>query len=156
MYLWKVDNLIEDLKNNKVSQKEQFKYALAFSIFTGIAADPSLSIGLQYGFMDFVSSVTMLVITVFGVIVCYKENKRADDKDFVLRFFTLGLPVAIRFIVVIIPLGIVAGLLEAVFNPNHENDAEYVVTTIYQVLFIAVSGVAFYIYLASKFRRFAP
>jgi hypothetical protein len=63
MYFWKVDSLVEDLKNNKVSQKEQFKYALASSILMVIAADPSFWVGWQYSFMDFVSSVTMLLIT---------------------------------------------------------------------------------------------
>jgi hypothetical protein len=90
------------------------------------------------------------------VIICYRENKSADDKDFILRFFTLGLPIAIRLIVVIIPIGIVAGLLELALSPNYDSDAEHAVTTIYQVLFVDFIVLAFYIYFASKFKRFAP
>jgi hypothetical protein len=32
MYLWKVDSLVEDFKSGKVTQKEEFKYALLFTI----------------------------------------------------------------------------------------------------------------------------
>lgn len=154
MYIWKIDNLIEDLKNNNVSQKEQFKYALTLSIFMGLAADPSLSIGVEYGIMDFISTVAMLVITIFGLAICYKANKSADDKDFILRFFTMGLPITVRFIVIVVPIAIVASSLEAALDPNYDIEAEYSVTSIYQVLLMVVFEIVFYLYFASKFKHF--
>lgn len=36
------------------------------------------------------------LITIAGIILCYKANQRGDDEEFVDRFICIGLPIAIR------------------------------------------------------------
>lgn len=64
MYLWKIDPLIDDLKHNNITQKEQLKYAAAFSVLTLILSDPLLLLGWEYGSIDAVASLIYIVITV--------------------------------------------------------------------------------------------
>ncbi|NVJ59483.1 MAG: hypothetical protein HWE27_03790 [Gammaproteobacteria bacterium] len=154
MYIWNTNSLIQDLKNNNVSQKEQFKYALAFSVLSVVGSDPSLSIGLKYTSMDTISTAVMLVITIFGLIFCFKANEGVDGKDFILRFFTIGLPITIRFVAVFLPLSILIGFLEASLDPNYDEMAELSVTSLYQVIFIGVAQLIYYVYFASKFKAF--
>lgn len=154
MYIWDTNALIQDLKNNKVNQKEQFKYALAFSVLSVVGSDPSLAIGLKYTSMDTISSVVMLLITIFGLVFCFKANEKVDGKDFILRFFTMGFPITIRFVAIILPISIIFGFLEASLDANYDEMAEYSVTSLYQVILVGVAQLIFYVYFASKFKAF--
>jgi hypothetical protein len=58
MYLWKVDKLVEDFKSGKVSQKEEFKYMLLFTVLMIFASDPFLYVGSSYNIYDFVGTGT--------------------------------------------------------------------------------------------------
>ena len=154
MYIWKIEPLIDDLKNNNLSQKEQLKYTLVFSILMLISSDPVFSVGVQYSTMDTISSFILLIMTIGGLLLCYRNNAKADNKDFILRFFTLGLPITVRFITIIFPVAIVAGILEAALDPSLDLEAENTVTTIYQVILVAAAVLAYYVYFASIFKRF--
>ena len=52
MYLWKVDNLVEDLKDGAVNQGEQAKYILVNILLLLFISDPLLFIDTRYTFMD--------------------------------------------------------------------------------------------------------
>lgn len=155
MYIWKVNSLIEDLKNNNVSQKEQFKYALALSILTVLVTDPMLTVGLEYTSLDTILTLSMMAITILGVILCYNINEKADNKDFILRICTIGLPVTIRFIAIVVPLAIAAGTIEIMMDPNYDIESETYTTSIYQVIFLSLALIVFYFYFSSKFKLFA-
>jgi hypothetical protein len=66
VYIWKVDQLVEDFKAGKVSQKEEFKYMLLFTVFLTLITDPFLSIGSSYNLYDFMSTVSLLAISACG------------------------------------------------------------------------------------------
>jgi len=159
MYFWKVDTLIEEVKNEKVSQKEQLKYVVAFSIIMILASDPMMSIGRNYSFLDSISSVLMLVISIVGVYWCYLTNQKTDDKDFIFRFFTIGFPIGVRFAVILIPVAIVLGTLEIMLDGSYKDNVESLsstsTTSIYQVIFFSLSQIIFYFYYSSKFKLFA-
>lgn len=76
MYIWKVNSLIEELRENKVSQKEQFKFALTFTVLTVLVTDPMLTGALEYTSLDTISTRIMMVITIFGVMLCYNINEK--------------------------------------------------------------------------------
>ncbi len=103
MYLWKIEKLVDDFRQNKVSQKEQFKYLLLFTIFTLLCSDPFLYVDMSNNYYDTLQSVLILVITVFGVYYCYKINSQGDNKEFMIRFICLGLPAVIRILAMFLP-----------------------------------------------------
>lgn len=108
MYLWKVDRLADELGNNQISQKEEFKYTLAFTLLgvllMGMAA---FGAGAVPPWLMATDLAIMLVITGAGIMYCYNRNQASDNQDFIVRFICLGLPVTVRITV----FGLVVGFL---------------------------------------------
>ena len=155
MYFWKVDELIENVKTNNISQKEQSKYVIAFSIIMIIATNPLLAVTKVLTVQNIVASLIMTVITVFGVYRCYTNNKKSDDNDFILRFFTIGFPVAIRYAAFLIPIAILLGMVEIMLNGSYESPQVSSESSIYQVIFFLIAQLVFFLYYSSKFNSFA-
>ncbi|BEV07840.1 hypothetical protein [Methylophilus sp. DW102] len=152
MYLWKVDSLVKDFKSGKVSQKEEFKYMLMFTILMSVASNQALYIESIYNYYDALSSALVFGISIFGVYYCYKINSCGDDRDFLVRVFCIGLPVLIRVSAVMIPLLIGSKSLETLLlNPEFLNEVT-VETTVVDVVVISTSIAAYYWYLATKIR----
>lgn len=152
MYLWKVDSLVEDFKSGNVSQKEEFKYILLFTIAMAFASDPVLYIGSSYNYYDTIGSIIMLGISIFGVYYCYKINSSGDNKDFIVRVMCIGLPVMIRVLVVMIPVFVIWGILEAAILHPDAHDEETFESTPMQVIFISNFTAAYYWYLSMKIK----
>lgn len=152
MYLWKVNSLIDDFKTGTVTQNEEFKYMLLFTIAMILSSDPVLYIGTSYNYYDSLNSLLVIGISILGLFYCYKINASGDDKDFIVRVICLGVPVSIRFLAVFLPLSLIGGILEAVFilpEPLEEEAAENTPTL---VIFIAVLMAVYYWYLAKKIK----
>jgi hypothetical protein len=101
MYLWSVKALAEDFREQRVSQHEQFKYALTYGImlsllFSSIAYMPAT----QPSVASFSCDLADLVAAVLGTVACYRVNRSGDDKDFLVRLYCLGLPVGISTLAV--------------------------------------------------------
>ena len=155
MYLWKVDNLVEDFKSGKVSQKEEFKYMLLFTVLIIFSSDPLLYIDSSYNTYDFVSSLLWLASSVWGIYYCYKINSEGDNKDFIIRVMCIGLPVAIRVLVFLIPIILLIGFVEGFSSVKltaQDPNAEAYDTTAYQVVTSVIYVVSYYMYLAKKIR----
>ena len=154
MYIWNVNALIEDLKNENITQKEQFKYAIAYSILMLFASDPLVHAGQEYSYIDSIQSLLLLLVSVLGIYLCYCENRKADNKDFLLRFFVIGLPITVRCIAVIFPLAIVAGIIEGLSSPDALLESTGATTSVFQVIFTVILMLVFYVYYQNKFRLF--
>lgn len=154
MYIWNVNALIEELKEGKLSQKEQFKYAMAYSVLMLLASDPLVHAGQEYSYIDSIQSLIMLLVSVLGIYFCYCANKKSDDKDFLLRFFTIGLPITVRCIVIIFPLALILGVVEGLASSEALLESSSTTTSIYQVVFTSILISGFYFYYQSKFRLF--
>jgi len=156
MYIWKVSPLIEQLKYESLSQKEQLKYFLTYSVLMILATDPLLSVGLEYGLYDAINTATMSILTIIGVVYCYKVNKSIDDKDFILRFVTLGLPIVVRLITLAIVVGIAFGIVDAIFiDSSYLDESETYQTTAVDVSITGVLLVVYYYYFARKLKLFS-
>lgn len=155
MYLWNVDALIKDVKENKLSDREQFKYVMAYSLLMMLASDPVIHFGLKYSYIDAISSLILLGITVSGIMLCKRENDAVGGQDFLLRFFTIGLPISIRFIAIALPLGIIVGILSGIASTTTDMEqASESTTSFFEVIFSSGLMMIFYIYYSRKFRRF--
>jgi len=146
MYIWKVSPLIEELKNQKLSQKEQFKYFLTYSLLMVLSADPFLYIDFNYVIYDSIDTLVASIITILGIIYCFKVNESVDGKDFILRFITLGLPITVRFVfVIILVVGIYYGLIDS-------SDSEVIDTKPADVVLSAILFSGYYYYFATKLK----
>ena len=115
MYLWKVDRLADELGNNQVSQKEEFKYTLAFTLLgillLGLAAFGS---GAVPHWLMAADLAIMLIITGAGIVYCYKRNQGLDNRDFIVRFICLGLPVTVRITILGLVVGFIVGAVAGI------------------------------------------
>ena len=99
------------LSLNDISEKESIIYYLGIFVISSIYAiiiilvnkNPhnasGTSVALHYLFDT--------IILVVGVIYIYKLNSRIDNKDFLMRFFSISFVIFIRLIVYTICIGIV-------------------------------------------------
>ena len=153
MYFWKVDKLVEDFRNNDVTQKEQFKYILLFTISTILASDPALHIDSTYHINDLYMSILLVMDNIGGVFYLYNKNSTGDNKDFLPRVICLGLPVVIRTIVFCIPILFLIGIVEAFFEPelySADLEDEIYKTTYGEIAAVNIVMIFYYYYLANK------
>ncbi|XOZ35091.1 hypothetical protein ACMDCT_07615 [Halomonadaceae bacterium KBTZ08] len=115
MYLWKVDYVASDLRNGQVTQNEEFKYILAFSLI-GILGTVMAAAGASAvpGWLRAVDLAIMIGITVAGVFYCYYRNQASDNQDFLRRFLCLSVPVAVRILILALVVGFIAGLVAGI------------------------------------------
>lgn len=99
MYFWKIDSLVQDLKDGNLPQSERFKYLLATLIVYAIVIELSFIFAEPIAALQIVESVSMVALTVAGAVYCYFVNRRGDDHEFIDRFICIGWVVAIRITV---------------------------------------------------------
>ncbi|MCF7900115.1 hypothetical protein K9K77_01265 [Candidatus Babeliales bacterium] len=114
MYLWNIDKLVEDLKNNALPEKK-IKLFKIFSPLLSIFNTLFFSILLlthqmiAYLFVDFLPKkdpyfsfynrlgwtmgTLATCLTFFGFYLCYKINKQGDGKKFFERITCLSFPI---------------------------------------------------------------
>ena len=158
MYLWNVNKLVEDFKENKVTEKEKMKYLIVFGVVVTLATDPFISMGIMYSVMDVINTIAMLIMVVGGTYYCYVINRDADNRDYVSRSLCLGLPIVIRVFIFSIPLMMVIGFIEGAYSTAIEGDYAGVSTfetTGIQVIFSVLFGCVYYWYLGSKLKSFS-
>ncbi|WP_428026199.1 hypothetical protein [Arcobacter sp.] len=151
MYLWKVDSLVNDFRENNVSQKEEFKYMLVLTILMIIATDPILYIDITHNTYDVLMSFLILGISIIGLYYSYKINSSGDNKNFIVRVMCLGLPILIRTITIFIPIFIIGIIVEEMFIVTPiELEKETVETTLLHVVLNSLFIVTYYWYLYKK------
>lgn len=171
MYLWKVDALVEDLRDDRVTQREQFKYYLTvillwtlylhlFVAATTLAMQEAMqptdgvavSHGASYGVSDAIGAILHLGITALGIFICHKMNGIGDGIGFIARMFCLSIPVLVRTAVFVpIPATILWHVI------NESVSAGWLAPEVRIVLSIVtpplIHTVAMYAYLATKIRK---
>jgi hypothetical protein len=118
------------------------------------ASDPLVHVGKEYSYIDSIQSALLLLVSVLGIYFCYCANRKADDKDFLLRFFTIGLPITIRCLAIVFPLAIGAVIIEGLTSSEPLIESVGATTSIFQMMLTVVLMSAFYVYYQNKFRLF--
>lgn len=96
--------LAHRFKNNTVSSRERFIY---FFIFIILVTIPTLSFVINSLYeslneWDIYIDIALLVITILGMIICYKTNKKGDDKEYIERYVCIGFPILIQTIILMV------------------------------------------------------
>lgn len=112
MYLWKIDKLKEELRQGSLSEKESFKYLLAWEILYSLVLIP---FPVEWSVLDVYDGLLELVLAILGIAYVYKVNGGSAGKYFLQRYLSIGWVVFVRFSVfvtipVIIAYGVVYGV----------------------------------------------
>lgn len=112
MYLWKTNQLAEDLKNNQVDENEFFQYVLLSSILMFLIIESyAYSEPNPVTQFSMWKSGFMFLVTIFGTYYCYKINSEGDNQKFVERLVALNVPLLIKFVIWMLLAGVVLGIL---------------------------------------------
>ena len=136
MNFFKDKELALRFKNNEVPSKERFLYLLISMVLVSLGVFLSEGEGNQ---RNLYTNTFRIITLISCIIICYNTNKSGDDKDFIDRYLCLGIPVAIRTIVLTIPACIVLVILSEITNPkgaSSKNDGFYFLhVVIFQLYF---------------------
>jgi len=152
MIWFDVQELEKRISRNELSDKDYFNYVLANSILLAIiiATFPNFGIGgLQY-----LSCITVVIITVWGMKTLYKANNTGDGQDFFKRlfavFWVIGFKLYLLFITSLFLLGFIEG-----YRAMNNNGSSLTVSIFWLFktgLAIIIYG-ALYIFSAQSFTR---
>jgi hypothetical protein len=115
MYFWKTQQLADDIKNNKISERSKMYYYLIMMVLFNMATyafllegEDTANIRLLIGEIS-----SIIIVTIVGILITFKTNKGQDGVDYMARMTMLGLPIGIKIIVFITIFDVV--LFEAVY-----------------------------------------
>jgi hypothetical protein len=130
MNFFKDRELAQRLRNNQVSEKEKFIYLLINLMAISIASCLPSS--------EIIEELLYLSLTIIGTIFCYKVNAKGDNQNYIERYISLGVPIAIQVIILMIPFSFILSFLFIKFSSiigNNENIEVIINTSIFECYF---------------------
>ncbi|PEJ52353.1 MULTISPECIES: hypothetical protein [unclassified Bacillus (in: firmicutes)] len=118
MYIWNIKGLVQALKEESMSSKAQrYQKIIGISLFA-IFSFPLLLLTETFNILDIIDLISYLVINLIGIYIAYKINHQGDEKEFVFRYFSLYLPLTLRFFVLIAVIMTVGYLVLPYIDPS--------------------------------------
>jgi len=114
MYWWNYRKLAEDLRENRVDERERFKYFLATFIGWNIAVQLFSYSPSPFSIPRFVVVAVCVIIAIIGIAFCYRANKRGDNVDLLARMICLSLPVGVQWASFLTILALTMSIIESV------------------------------------------
>lgn len=130
IYLWDIPDLVKDLRSNTIPEWQVGWYlflspvlsilnGMFFGVllfghhiveysFQGWLKKPHPSIAF-YNYWGASFGMLTVFVAFFGIYLCYRKNKKGDNKDFVSRMACLSFPVNIHITIYAIALLAIAG-----------------------------------------------
>jgi hypothetical protein len=141
------------LKNNAVSSREKFLYFFISSMMTSLMMTSSVTHFFHYAVelnsWDNAVDVATVILAIFGTLLCYRTNKKGDNKEFIERYVSLYFPVSIQMILLFIILAtIIFGVL-TIFAPFGEIPEQ---TSALDLALIIVAYLYFYLRLNASIK----
>ncbi len=114
MYFWKTGSLVEDLKNNKVTERNFKNYYLASSLLMMISYYIAMAAPPENMTMMLIEAISSIGITVFGIGFVFKCNGGDSGSNFINKALCLSFPLMVKVFVAGFFIGVVAaGFMEA-------------------------------------------
>lgn len=101
MFFWRIRNLVKLLGERELTEREAFQYFFVYLVLiTGLSEIPTP----DWNEWDTAGAVASTVVTILGLLYCFRSNGGAAGEAFLARFSALMLVVSIRTAVFLIPL----------------------------------------------------
>ena len=105
MYFWKIGSLKEEIKKRELKEKDRFLYTLIYIILSAIGMEAMGLMPIDDGNVwDAINSISNIAVVTLGTIFAFKANGGSKGIDFLGRYFSISFVVAIRFVVILIPM----------------------------------------------------
>ena len=105
MYIWKISRLKEDIKSDSLTEQDRFIYALVYVALSALCFEAMSFIPVESSnIWDYIYSIGSVLIVIIGTILAFKANGGSHGADFLGRYLSIGFVVAVRFMVILLPL----------------------------------------------------
>jgi hypothetical protein len=140
MYFWNIEALKSDIRNNQLTEKIKFIYALIYIGLSTIALEltPFMSEDNINGW-DIMYSISSILIVIVGTIMAYKANGGPNGNEFLGKYFSISFVLSIRFLVLLIPLFIaMIAYYSIVFSEVEQINSSFIDTVPYIIWYAAL------------------
>ncbi len=105
MYFLNIKKLKEEIKGNKLSEKDRFYYVFVYLLLTNIAfALIAYFPAETRNIWDLVYEIGSVLIILVSAILAFRANGGSKGQDFLGKYFSISFVIAIRFILFFIPV----------------------------------------------------
>ena len=131
--------LARRLNEDVVSEKEQFYYFMILLIVSILPSSAWLigQLGVMANYWDLASDIALIVFTLSGSVWVFNTNASGDNRNFVARYISLGLPVSIQTLIGVIIVALMIFLLEEVFTTVMIQDEASIVDLVLTIVFLS-------------------
>jgi hypothetical protein len=136
MYWIRYRPLKDRLKKRSVSDREALPYLLLFCALEAIAL--SLPAASEMNKWDIIETILHVIVTLLGVLYVYRKNGGNSGYDIIQKFIVLGWVVAVRYIIIVIPVGIFIYVVKEYHAPSGDE------TTIFGAVISTVLSAIYY------------
>jgi len=136
MYWISYQPLKDRLKKRSVSDREALPYLLLLTASEAIAL--SVPAASEMNKWDIIETILNVIVTLFGVFYVYRKNGGNSGYDIIQKFIVLGWVVAVRYILIVIPVGIFIYFVKEYHAPSGDE------TTILDAVFFTVLSAIYY------------
>ncbi len=112
MYFTKYDPLKERLRDRKLDDREALPYFALLSVLTAMVASFANPSGKSLDMWSAVEAIVTVLITIAGVIYCYKQNGGQSGYDFIQKSVVLGWVVGIRLVLLFLLVSMALTVLQ--------------------------------------------
>ena len=144
MYLWKIENLKDDIRNKSVDEYQMFIYFMIFLVVSYLVIDMDyLWPSDELNVWDKVGSVGSSVLGVIATVVMFVLNGGKKGNGFILKYFSLGFVASIRYVVFTVPV-LALPFIYVLVNITADSDIS---TTATETLVLFIWEVGLYVYI---------
>jgi len=118
VFFWNVNRLKAQLRTERLSESEGFKYLLATFAFISVMSTVALVSAEPLSTAELTAAFASTAILFVGLYACYAVNGGSAGFDFVNRYLALGWVVGIRVFVVSAAVFFVIGVVVTFANPT--------------------------------------
>ena len=127
MYFWNINALKEDIKNNRLSERQRFFYVLLFLTFLIGVYESNYLFSVEThlkNIEDIVVSIILFCMSLITMVLMYKVN---NGDDFLGKYFSISCVVNIRLIIIIMPILILSSIFASNFHINLEKNINFII-----------------------------
>lgn len=149
MHFWNVKALINDLKEEKTTQKQKMIYYLLASSFDSlsITMPSNKSLADNNPIIDIITVIIDVTIVIIGILFCYNANRLGDNKNFIDRMICLSIPISFRISCIYIIFRLLAIPVVYILFPQISNELFYLYFNLYRLLINNIFQIIYFVLL---------
>ncbi|MEM9443856.1 MAG: hypothetical protein AAGA18_00755 [Verrucomicrobiota bacterium] len=134
MIIWSTSKAVALFKEDTINDRLVLPYFITYSLLVALGTYMTYEVTTIWGWLEVGLDV---IAVVFGTLYLYRLNNGANGNQFLNKYFIIGLPVALRailiFIVIAVPTYLIAQSLD--IDTESGNPIDFILLLIFYILF---------------------